>query len=85
MAETVYVLCTLTSLACALLLYKGYRVARTPLLFWSALCFAGLTANNLLLLVDLVVVPNIDLSLWRSGVALAALLGLIYGLIYESS
>lgn len=85
MAEAVYVLCTLTSLACAVLLYKAHRIARTRLLFWSALCFAGLTANNLLLLVDMLLVPDVDLSLWRSTVALAALLGLIYALVYESS
>jgi hypothetical protein len=85
MAEAVYVLCTLTSLACALLLFNGYRGGGARLLFWSALCFAGLSVNNLLLFVDLVVVPSVDLSLWRSGVALASILLLIYGLIWEST
>jgi len=47
-------------------------------------CFAGLTVNNLLLLVDLIVVPAVDLSLWRSTIALAAMVVLIYGLVWET-
>jgi Family of unknown function (DUF5985) len=84
MAEVVYVLCAATSLACAVMLLNGYRTSGTKLLFWSGLCFAGLTVNNLLLFVDLIVVPAIDLSLWRSTIALAALLVLIYGLVWET-
>jgi hypothetical protein len=85
MAEAVYVLCTLTSLACAILLLKGYRRGGARLLFWAALCFVGLTANNLLLFIDLVVVPGADLSLARSTVALVSIFVLIYGLVWEST
>ncbi|HSD43642.1 MAG TPA: DUF5985 family protein [Burkholderiales bacterium] len=86
MAEAVYALCTLTSLACAVLLFNGYRRGGAKLLFWSALCFAGLTVNNLLLFIDLVVLPTtIDLSIWRSGVALVSVAVLIYGLVWESN
>jgi hypothetical protein len=81
MAETVYVLCTLTSLGCAALLFRGYRQSRTRLLFWSSVCFVGLAINNLLLLVDLVVLPSVDLSLSRQGVAVVSLLLFIWGLI----
>ena len=84
-AETVYVLCAATSLVCAVLLFDGHRRSGLALLFWSGLCFAGLAVNNLLLFVDLVVVPGVDLSLWRSGIALASLGVLIYGLVWESS
>ncbi|HEX7809454.1 MAG TPA: DUF5985 family protein [Thermoanaerobaculia bacterium] len=45
-----------------MLLYRGYRRSHTRLLFWSAVCFVGLAANNVLLIVDLRVVPAIDLS-----------------------
>ena len=83
MAELVYVLCALTSVVCAVLLLKSYRSSRTRLLFWGSLCFAGLALNNLLLLVDLMVVPNIDLSFWRSGTALAAMAALLFGLVWE--
>jgi hypothetical protein len=84
-AETVYVLCAATSLVCAVLLFDGHRRSGLALLFWSGLCFAGLAVNNLLLFVDLIVVPDVDLSLWRGGTALASLAVLIYGLVWESS
>lgn len=83
MSEGVYLLCAVTSVACAVLLYRGYRSSRTRLLFWSSLCFLGLAINNVLLLVDLVAATQTDLSLWRSGSALAGLVVLIYGLVQE--
>lgn len=84
MAEAVYVLCAATSVACAFLLLRGFLASRTRLLFWSSLCFAGLAANNVLLLIDRLVVPEIDLSLWRNGVGLASMMILLFGLVRES-
>ncbi|HEU5074379.1 MAG TPA: DUF5985 family protein [Polyangiaceae bacterium] len=84
MAELVYVLCAATSIACAVLLLRGYRRSRTRLLFWSGLCFAGLALNNVALFVDLVMMPSVDLSLVRSGTALTAMLVLLFGLVWES-
>jgi hypothetical protein len=83
MAETIYSLCTLTSLACAWLLLRSYRGTGHRLLFWSGLCFAGMTLNNLLLLLDKVALPDVDLTTLRLATALVALLLLLYGLIYE--
>lgn len=85
MAEAVYLLCAITSIVCAAMLFRGYRLHKTVLLFWSSLCFIGLALNNILTFLDLVIVPTaIDLSLWRSGIALASMILLIYGLIWES-
>lgn len=84
MAEAVYVLCAITSLLCAVLLYKGYRDSRSALLFWSSLCFAGLAVNNSLLLFDLIFAPGIDLRLWRTGIAVVSLYMLLHGLVGES-
>jgi hypothetical protein len=84
MAELVYLLCAVTSTACAALLLRGYRQSATKLLFWSSLCFAGLAVNNVLLFVDLVVVPEVDLGLLRNGSALAAMMILLFGLVWES-
>jgi hypothetical protein len=84
MAETVYILCMLTSAVCAYLLLKSYRSTRTRLLLWSSLCFVGLALNNLLLFADLVVVPTVDLSIWRNLSALAALSILVFGLVWDS-
>lgn len=85
MATFVYALCALTSLLCAVLLARGYRASRARLLLWAALCFAGLALNNILLFIDLRVVPQVDLSALRSLPALAGLLLLIYGLVWDAS
>lgn len=84
MAEAVYILCAITSLLCAWLLWRRYQASRTRLLLWSSLCFLGLAVNNCLLFVDLVAVPDADLSLLRHLTALVALSVFIYGLIVDS-
>lgn len=84
MATLVYSLCALTSLACAVLLLRGYAASRVRLLLWSGLCFTGLAANNVLLLIDTRVMPTLDLSLWRSLPALAGVALLLYGLVWET-
>jgi hypothetical protein len=84
MATLVYALCAITSLACAVLLLRGYLRSRARLLLWSGLCFAGLAANNVILLVDKRVVPGMDLSLWRSLPALVGVAILLYGLVWET-
>ena len=84
MAEAVYVLCALTSLFCAILLIRRFRAQRSKLLLWSSLCFAGLAVNNALLVIDLLVIPDVDLSAIRTTVAGAALFLLLIGLIWES-
>ena len=83
MAELVYISCALASLLCAILLIRSYRANRTPLLLWSSLCFVGLALNNALLFVDVVVTPSVDLSLYRGLIALAALLVLLFGLVWH--
>jgi hypothetical protein len=84
MAEAVYILCGLTSLFCAVLMIRSFRHQRSRLLLWSSLCFAGLAVNNALLVVDLMVVPEVDLSAVRTTGAAAAFLLLLIGLIWES-
>lgn len=84
MAALIYTLCALTALVCTYLLLNAYRRGRYRLLLWSGLCFAGLTLNNLLLVLDKVVLPNIDFSVSRTSVALLAMGVLLYGLIWES-
>jgi uncharacterized protein DUF5985 len=79
----VYVLCFLTSGACAWLLGRSYRENGTRLLFWSSICFGFLAANNLVLVFDLVVVPSLDLRIIRLLLALAAVFALIWGFIWQ--
>lgn len=83
MAEAVYALCTVTSAACAVLLIRAYRRTRIRLLFWSAFCFVALAANNVLVFVDLILVPDTDLSAIRGLVALAGLGVLLFALLWE--
>lgn len=84
MPQLIYGLCTLTSLACAWMLLSTYRRKRVRLLFWSGLCFIGLSINNLLLVLDKLVFLDIDLLPLRLLSALVALSLLLFGLIYET-
>ena len=90
MAVAVYILCAATSLLCAVLLFRGYSASRARLLLWSALCFVGLTVNNLLLLLDKVVLPDaeslgrVEFALLRSIAALIGLSLLLYGLVWDA-
>jgi len=83
-AWVVYLLCALTAALCAVLLMRSYTQTKYRLLLWSGLCFAGLTLNNILLVLDKLVIASMDLSVWRSSVALAAMCILLYGLIWEA-
>lgn len=57
-----YVVAVFSSGTCALLLFRGYLHRRIRLLMWSAICFVGLTVNNVALFIDVVMFPNIDLD-----------------------
>ena len=83
MEGLVYVLCALTSLACAVLVLRGYFQTRARLLLWTGLCFAGLFLNNALLVVDWRA-PAVDLSVWRTLPAVAGIALLLYGLVWDA-
>lgn len=84
MATFIYIMCAATSLACAVLLMRGYRQNGVALLLWSGLCFIGLAGSNALLVIDLVVVPDIDFSIPRNLLTIGGLTILVYGLIWET-
>ncbi|HEY0060829.1 MAG TPA: DUF5985 family protein [Telluria sp.] len=83
MATMIYLLCALTALACAWLLLASYRRTGHRVLFWSGLCFVGMTVNNVLLVCDKLVFPAVDLLPWRLAAALVAVALLLFGLIDE--
>lgn len=83
-AVLAYLLCAATSVLCAVLLVRSYLAARVRLLLWAAVCFVGLALNNVLLLVDQQILPDVDLSLLRDGSGLIAVSVLLFGLIWES-
>jgi hypothetical protein len=83
LAPTIYTLCLLSSAACAWLLVRSYTRNQTKLLLWSAVCFMLLAINNLMVVIDLLLVPSIDLSIARQLFALAAVATLLFGFIWE--
>lgn len=85
LANFVYLLGTVVSATCAILLLRGFARSRSRLLLWSGFCFVGLTVSNGLLFVDLVLLPaEPSLYMWRLSTAAAAMLLLVYGLVFES-
>jgi len=85
LANFVYLLGTVVTATCAILLLRGFARSRSRLLLWSGLCFVGLTVSNGLLFVDLVLLPaERSLYMWRLSTAAAAMMLLVYGLVFES-
>lgn len=82
-APAVYILGFLVTLACGVLLFRAYSAVGKRLLLWSAICFCGLAISNLLVFVDLVLLPQVDLYPLRLITATASMLILLYGLIWE--
>ena len=82
-AAIVYVLCFLASGACAWLLGRSHHRTGNRLLLWSSICFALLAANNLALVLDLVVWPHVDLRVGRLLLSLCAVTSLIWGFVWE--
>lgn len=84
MAPLSYMLCALTSILCFGFLTRGYLRTRARILMWSSICFFFLTLQNVVLFTDLVLVPAIDLSMYRIGLGLAGSFSLLFGLIWET-
>lgn len=79
----VYSLCFLTGAVCAFLLARSYARTRMRLLLWSALCFGFLAANSFVVIIDMIVLPEGDLSLVRNGLSLAGVSILLFGFIWD--
>lgn len=84
MPQVVYILCGLTSLACAILLFRGYFRSKARILLWSALCFLFLFANNVFLYLDVVVFPSVYLSPFRDLTSFLAAAIMVWGLIWDA-
>lgn len=84
MAELVYILCTLTSLTCAILLLRYYYHTQVRFLLWSGVCFFGFALNNGLLFLDLVIYPELNISILRAIPAFIGLMIFIFALIWDT-
>jgi hypothetical protein len=82
-APAVYILGALVTLLCGVLLTRAYARVRKRLLLWSGVCFFGLALSNVLVFLDLVILPSVDLYFWRLLAGALAMLAMLYGLIWE--
>jgi hypothetical protein len=82
-SAAIYALCALTSLACCLMLFRSWLRTEASILFWSWLCFAGLTLGNVLLILDKLVFSLVDLRPARMLVVFISVSLLLYGLLWE--
>jgi hypothetical protein len=80
----IYILCATTALACGVLLLRGYLRSRARLLLWTGLFFLTLTLENVLLFVDVIIVPDLNLIFVRRGIGIGGVAALLYGLIWET-
>lgn len=83
MVGLVYILCATTSLACVILLFRGYRRRRVRLLVWIAIFFSCLTVENIGLFLDKMVFTNVDLWWYRTLWGVLAVASLLYGMIWR--
>lgn len=83
MAEAVYILCALTAVACAVLLLRAWKRTQSRLLLWSGLCFGFLAANSFVVIIDLLIIPEGDLTLIRNSLSLAGVGVLLFGFIWD--
>lgn len=82
-AESIYILCAITSLFCFVLLLRGYLRVRTRILFFGAVSFLLFTIANAVLVADLIFLPQFNLLPMRNLLTLLAVVLLAWGLISE--
>jgi hypothetical protein len=82
-AAVLYILALATSTGCAALLVRSYMRHRTRLLLWSAACFLFLALNNLAVVIDILVLPDVDLTIPRILASLIGVSLLLCGFIWE--
>jgi hypothetical protein len=83
-AAVVFLACAVTSVLCVVLLVRGWLASRSRLLLWSSLGFFGLALNNIILVVDRLVFPQVDLALARAIAAFLGVLVLLTGCIWDA-
>lgn len=85
MPGLVYILCAVTSLASAFLLWRNARGSASRLLLWSCLCFLGMAVNNILLFIDVATPDDVRVQIPANIAALASVVVLLVGLIWDAT
>jgi len=83
MEKLVYIFCALVNIGCAVLLLRSYFRSRVKLVFWGSIFFICFALSNIVLFVDLIILPAVDLSFYRDALTLVGLVAIIFGLIKE--
>ena len=83
-AYLTYALSVAVGLLCAVLLFRANARAPSRLLLSAAICFTGLALNDLGLIVDVFMLPDVNLIAVRSLPALAGLIVLVRALVREA-
>jgi uncharacterized protein DUF5985 len=81
--SAVYLLCFVTSFTAMFLLLRSYMRSGTRMLLWSAIGFVLFAAANLLVFVDIVVLPEVDLAPYRQLTTLVGVAILLLTFIWE--
>ncbi len=84
LAQLVYLACFVASTVCAGLLWRQFRRRPQPILLWSGVCFGLLAVSNLIVVIDQVFLPDMNLREPRLWLTLAAVGVLLYGFIWEA-
>lgn len=77
----VYALCAVTSVVCCALLLRQHRRSPGTLLTRSAIAFLCFAVANVLLFIDRIVLPDVDLKIYRNLVTLVGVGILLMALI----
>jgi hypothetical protein len=83
MEKLVCLFCALVSIGCAVLLLRSYFRSRAKLVFWGGIFFICFALSNVVLFVDLAILPSINLSPYRDALTLAGVIAMVFGLIKE--
>jgi hypothetical protein len=83
MAAFVYIMCTVTSAICAVLLLRDYRRTASRVLLWCGLAFVGFTVSNALVFTDFVLVPTMNLAPVRAITNWMATTVLVVALVWD--
>jgi hypothetical protein len=62
MPEVVYTICAVISLLCTSVLFMNYRRTGSRLLLWVTVSFVLLSLNNVFACVDLLLLPDVEMS-----------------------
>jgi hypothetical protein len=83
MAAFVYIMCTVTSAICAVLLLRDYRRTASRVLLWCGLAFVGFTISNALVFTDFVLLPTMTLAPVRAISNWMATTVLVVALVWD--